>query len=60
MGTGDLRQVPPGQVSGPDLGAPGAGLLYATGEPDKVQGRDNVGIVEGSRGHEARGVRFRG
>ena len=33
---------------------------YATGEPVKVQGRDRVGIVEGSCGHRARGVSIRG
>ena len=29
---------------------------YATGEPGKFQGRDRVGIVEGSFGYRARGV----
>ena len=29
---------------------------YVTGEPGKVQGRDRVGIVEGSYGYRARGV----
>ena len=29
---------------------------YATGEPDNVQGRDRVGIVEGPCGYRARGV----
>ena len=33
---------------------------YATGEPDKVQGRGRVGIVEGSCGYRARGVSIRG
>ena len=33
---------------------------YATGEPGKVQGRDRVGIVEGSRWYQARGVSIRG
>ena len=33
---------------------------YATGEPSKVQGRDRVGIVEGSCGYRARGVNIRG
>ena len=33
---------------------------YAPGEPDKVQGRDRVGIVEGSYGYRARGVSIRG
>ena len=34
--------------------------LYATEEPGKVQGRDPVGIVEGSYGYRARGVSIRG
>ena len=33
---------------------------YATGEPDKVQGRGRVGIVEGSCGFRTRGVSIRG
>ena len=33
---------------------------YATGEPGKVQGRDHVGIVEGSCEYRARGVSTRG
>ena len=33
---------------------------YATGEPGKVQGRDRVGIVEGSCVYLARGVSIRG
>ena len=33
---------------------------YATGEPGKVQGREHVGIVEGSCGYRARGVNIRG
>ena len=36
MVTGDLSRVPQ--------------QWYATGKPGKVQGRDRVGIVEGSRG----------
>ena len=31
---------------------------YIPGEPGNVQGRDRVGIVEGSCGYRARGVRF--
>ena len=33
---------------------------YATGEPDKVLGRDHVGIVKESCGYRARWVSFRG
>ena len=33
---------------------------YATGEPGKVQGRDRVGIVEGSCGYRTSGVSIRG
>ena len=33
---------------------------YVTGEPGKLQGRDGVGIVEGSCGYRARGVSIRG
>ena len=33
---------------------------YITGEPGKVQGRDRVGIVEGSCGYRARRVSIRG
>ena len=33
---------------------------YASGEPGKAQGRDRVGIVEGSRGYRTRGVSIRG
>ena len=33
---------------------------YVKGEPGKVQGRDRVGIVEGSCGYRARGVIIRG
>ena len=32
---------------------------YATGEPVKAQGRDRVGIVEGSRGYRTRWVSIR-
>ena len=32
---------------------------YATGKPGKVQGREHVGIVEGSCGYRARGVSIR-
>ena len=34
--------------------------LYAKGEPGKVQGRDRVGIVEGSCGYRAGRVSIRG
>ena len=33
---------------------------YATGEPDKVQERDHMWIVDGSCGYQARGVSIRG
>ena len=33
---------------------------YATGQPGKVQGRDRVGIVDGSYGYRVRGVSIRG
>ena len=33
---------------------------YIPGEPGNVQGRDRVGIVEGSCGYRARGVSIRG
>ena len=33
---------------------------YVTGETGKLQGRDGVGIVEGSCGYRARGVRILG
>ena len=33
---------------------------YATGEPGQVQGRDRVGIVEGTCGYRAHGVSIRG
>ena len=33
---------------------------YVTGEPGKAQGRDRVGIVEGSSGDQAHGVSIRG
>ena len=33
---------------------------YVTDEPGKIQGRERVGIVEGSCGYRARGVSIRG
>ena len=46
MGTGDLCRVPP------------AGVHH--GGASKVQGRDSVGIVDGSCGYRARCVSIRG
>ena len=49
MGSGDLCRMPPAAVQ-----------RYTRGEPGKSQGRDRVGIVEGSCGYGARWVSIRG
>ena len=49
-GTGDLCRVCAGCPQ----------RRYIPGEPGNIQGRDHVGIVEGSCGYRARGVSIRG
>ena len=50
MGIGDLCRVPPAAVVSCEYCC---SLCISSGEPDKVQGRDRVGIVESSCGYRA-------
>ena len=57
---GKIRFIEQQGINGHRRLMPGAPQRYATGEPGKAQGRDRMGIVEGSREYRAYGVSIRG
>ena len=56
-----IRFIEPQGINGHRRPVPDASQQrYIPGEPGNVQGRDRVGIVEGSCGYRARGVSIQG